>query len=95
MVFASVMCGLLVCPRPYELHMLLAFNTGCMPPATGVNRRASCTYLMQLAPVLEAYIKRCLIASVICLGPHGNTAPPPGRRAVAGNTCRHGSSRPP
>jgi hypothetical protein len=57
MVFASVMRGLLVRPRPCELHMLLAFNTGCMSPDNGVNMRASCTYLMRAAPVSEAYIK--------------------------------------
>jgi hypothetical protein len=37
MVFVLVTHGLLVCPRPCELHMLPAFNAGHTSSATGVN----------------------------------------------------------
>jgi hypothetical protein len=77
MVFASVTCGLLAHPRPCGLHTLLAFNMGHTLPATGVDRCASCLYLMRVALTSEAIVKKCLAASVISLKPQGSTAPPP------------------
>jgi hypothetical protein len=46
MVFASVTCGLLACPRPCGLHTSTAYNVGCMSHATSVNKRACCQQLV-------------------------------------------------
>ena len=80
MVFVSVTCELLARPKPYGLHTLHAFNTRYTLPAPDVDRCKSCPYLMQAVLVSEAYVKRSMVASAICLGPCGSAAPLAGVR---------------